>query len=86
MELFDPNGPWLTVVIFTVLFLVIFRRPLAWVLKLLARAALGLGCRALWSYSGLAAGLSLGVNLFNALALGLLGVPGLGLLLLLKNF
>ena len=25
MELFDPNGPWLTVVIFTVLFLVIFR-------------------------------------------------------------
>ena len=33
-----------------------------------------------------AAGLSLGVNLFNALALGLLGVPGLGLLLLLKNF
>ena len=42
--------------------------------------------RPLWSYSGLAAGLSLGVNLFNALALGLLGVPGLGLLLLLKNF
>lgn len=86
MELFDPNGPWLTVVIFTVLFLVIFRRPLVWVLKLLARAALGLGFLALWSYSGLAAGLSLGVNLFNALALGLLGVPGLGLLLLLKNF
>ena len=86
MELFDPNGPWLTVVIFTVLFLVIFRRPLAWVLKLLARAALGLGFLALWSYSGLAAGLSLGVNLFNALALGLWGVPGLGLLLLLKNF
>ena len=86
MELFDPNGPWLTVVIFTVLFLVIFRRPLAWVLKLLARAALRLGFLALWSYSGLAAGLSLGVNLFNALALGLLGVPGLGLLLLLKNF
>ena len=27
MELFDPNGPWLTVVIFTVLFLVIFAGP-----------------------------------------------------------
>lgn len=86
MDFFDPNGPWLTVVIFTVLFLVIFRRPLAWVLKLLARSALGLGFLALWAHSGLAAGLSLGVNLFNALALGLLGVPGLGLLLLLKNF
>lgn len=86
MDFFDPNGPWLTAVIFTVLFLVIFRRPLAWVLKLLARSALGLGFLALWAHSGLAAGLSLGVNLFNALALGLLGVPGLGLLLLLKNF
>ena len=32
------------------------------------------------------AGLALGVNAFNALALGLLGIPGLGLLLLLKNF
>ena len=34
----------------------------------------------------MAAGLSLGVNAFNALTLGVLGVPGLGLLLLLKNF
>ena len=34
----------------------------------------------------LAAGLSLGVNAFTALTLGVLGVPGLGLLLLLKNF
>ena len=29
-------------------------------------------------------GLSLGLNLFNALTIGVLGVPGLGLLLLLK--
>ena len=29
-------------------------------------------------------GLSLGLNLFNALTIGVLGVPGLGLLLLVK--
>ena len=29
-------------------------------------------------------GMSLGLNLFNALTIGVLGVPGLGLLLLLK--
>ncbi len=60
MPFLDPNGPWLTVLIFAVLFLVIFRRPLAWLGKLLVRSALGLGFLALWSYSGLAAGLSLG--------------------------
>ena len=33
---------------------------------------------------GSAMGVSLGVNLFNALVLGVLGLPGLGLLLLLR--
>ena len=38
------------------------------------------------SFSATAAvtGLSLGLNLFNALTIGVLGVPGLGLLLLVK--
>ncbi len=48
MPFLDPNGPWLTVLIFAVLFLVIFR-PLAWLGKLLVRSALGLGFLALWS-------------------------------------
>ena len=55
MHLFQPDGPWLTVLIFTLLFLVIFRRPLGWLMKLLARSALGL-----------------------------LGLPGLGLLFLFR--
>lgn len=45
-----------------------------------------LGFCALWLLNmttGLT-GLSLGLNLFNALTIGVLGVPGLGLLLLLK--
>ena len=44
MNLFAEGGPWLTILFFSVLFLVIFRRPLGWLLKLLARSALGLGC------------------------------------------
>ena len=81
MNLFAEGGPWLTILFFSVLFLVIFRRPLGWLLKLLARSALGLGFLA---QSGLAAGLALGVNAFNALTLGLLGLPGLGLLFLFR--
>ena len=58
MNLFAEGGPWLTILFFSVLFLVIFRRPLGWLLKLLARSALGLVFLALWSQSGLAAGLA----------------------------
>lgn len=47
MNLFAEGGPWLTILFFSVLFLVIFRRPLGWLLKLLARSALGLGFLAL---------------------------------------
>ena len=60
MNWFAPDGPWLTLVIAGVLFLVIFRRPLGWLLRLLVRAGLALGALALWSASGVAAGLTLG--------------------------
>lgn len=84
MSLFSPDGPWLTILIFSVLFLVIFRRPLGWLIKVLLRSAVGLGALFLWAQSGLAAGLALGVNAFNALIIGLLGLPGVGLLFLLR--
>ena len=78
------DGPGLSILIAAVLILVIFRRPLLWLGKLLVRSLLGLGFLALWSQSGLAAGLALGVNAFNAVTLGLLGLPGRGLLLLFR--
>lgn len=78
------DGPWLSLLMLTVLLLALLHRPLAWAGKVLARSLVGLGFLALWSHSGVLAGLSLGVNLFNALTLGLLGVPGVGLLMLLK--
>jgi len=78
------EGPWLSLLMAGVLLLAIFHRPLAWAGKVLARSLVGLGFLALWAHSGVLAGLQLGVNLFNALTLGLLGVPGFGLLMLLK--
>ena len=60
--------------------LVLLRRPLA--------ALMRLGVRWAGSLAALAAlqplGLSLGVNPINALVLSVLGVPGLGLLLLVQ--
>lgn len=78
------DGPWLSLLMAGILLLALFHRPLAWAGKVLARSLVGLGFLALWSHSGVLAGLSLGVNLFNALTLGLLGAPGFGLLMLLK--
>lgn len=80
------EGPWLSLLMTGVLLLAIFHRPLAWAGKVLARSLVGLGFLALWAHSGVLAGLQLGVNLFNALILGLLGVPGFGLLMLLRLF
>lgn len=63
--------------------LLVFHRALGSLVRLLCRTLAGLA--ALWALAPAGAwlGVSLGVNLFNALVLGALGVPGLGLLLLL---
>ena len=80
------DGPWLSVFMAAILLLAIFHRPLVWAGKVLARSLVGLGFLALWAQSGILTGLSLGVNLLNALILGVLGVPGFGLLMLLRLF
>lgn len=66
------------------LVLLLLRRPLGALLRLLFRSAVGLAFLLIWGKSGLLAGLALGVNWFNALTLGALGLPGLGLLFLLR--
>ena len=47
-------------------------------------SALGLGVLWLLNSTAPVTGLTLGVNWFNALPVGVLGLPGLGLLLLVK--
>ena len=48
------------------------------------RAGMGLGALSLLSGLGESVGIFLGVNLVNAAVLGVLGLPGFGLLLLLN--
>ena len=64
--------------------LVLLRRVVAALLRLILRTAVGVGVLAILSRVGGAVGLGLGVNLANALVLGTLGAPGLGLLMLLN--
>ena len=64
--------------------LLVFRRGIARLLRLALRSSLGLAALALFSQIGGLVGVTLGVNLVNALVLGVLGVPGFGLLLMLQ--
>lgn len=62
----------------------LLRKPLKMVLRVALNSALGFGTLWLLNATAAVTGLSLGLNLFNALTIGVLGVPGLGLLLLVK--
>lgn len=64
--------------------LFVLRRPLGLLLRLALRS--GGGMCALWLFNllGEAVGIRLGVNPVGGLALGVLGAPGLGLLLMLR--
>ena len=64
--------------------LLLLRRPAARLLRLALRSSVALAVLALFSQVSQLIGVSLGVNLVNALVLGVLGVPGFGLLLMLQ--
>lgn len=62
----------------------VFSAPLKLALKAGLNTLLGLLALALLNATTAFTGLSLGLNVFNALVVGVLGVPGLGLLLLVQ--
>lgn len=74
------TGLWFAAAPAALAALLLLRRPLAALVRLGIRWAGGLGVLALLQTMGL----SLGVNPINALVLGVLGAPGLGLLLLVQ--
>lgn len=76
--------PWLIGLSLTGAALLMLRRPLGRLLRLGVRSAGGLAALALLHPVGQLVGVTLGVNWVNALVLGVLGVPGLGLLLMLQ--
>ena len=59
--------------------LIVLRKPLAFLWRLLFRSGIGLCCLWLFNQAGALIGIQVGVS---ALVVGVLGVPGFGLLLL----
>jgi len=73
---------WLTTGVILLAALVVLRKPLRWLLRLLGRTLAGLAGLFAFSHIGGLFGVTLGVNLVNALVMAVLGVPGFGLLLM----
>ena len=84
MDIFTWGNLWPGALLIGLLLLLIFHKPIKWLLRLLLRSAISLLLLIAWGASGLLPSLALGANVFNALTLGLLGVPGFGLLLLFR--
>lgn len=76
--------PWLAVGLLLLAVVLVFHRPLGALLRLGVRSSAGLMLLAFFQELGGFFGVTLGVNLSNALVLGLLGAPGFGLLLMLQ--
>ena len=62
----------------------LFKTPLKLAMQVLLNTLLGFGSLFLLNLTEAGTGISLGVNLLNALVIGILGVPGVGLLLLVQ--
>ena len=62
----------------------LFSAPLKVALRVLINSVLGFGALWLLNLTGGVTGIALGLNIFNSLTVGILGVPGLCLLLLLQ--
>ena len=62
----------------------IFTLPVKWIFKLLLNTVLGFVGLFLVNWLGSYIGISLGINVVNAVVVGTFGIPGLILLLLLR--
>lgn len=67
------------------LFFKIFTKPIKWILKLLLNALLGLVILVVVNYLGAFVGLKITIGWLSALVAGILGLPGVVLLLLIEN-
>lgn len=84
MSVVEKIALGLVLLFLVVMCLRLFAAPLKLALKVLLNSALGFGAVWLLNLTTAATGLSLGLNLFNAAIIGILGIPGFGLLLLVQ--
>lgn len=62
-----------------------FYRPLKWLMKIVVKSAVGCVGLMLFNLLSGITGMTIGVNLVTAFITGTLGIPGLGLLLILQK-
>ena len=84
MSIVEKAAVGLVIAFLAVTGLRLLSTPLKLVLRVVCNAALGLGALWLVQLSGSWHGITLGINAFNALVVGVLGLPGLGLLAVLQ--
>ena len=84
MDLIICAGAAIAGIILLIIIVRVFITPLRFILKLFFNTALGFSGLIALDLVGAYIGIALGVNLINALTVGILGLPGLALLLLLK--
>lgn len=68
-----------------ILFFKIIAKPIKWILKLLLNAFLGLIILVVVNYLGAFVGLKITIGWLSAIVAGVLGLPGVVLLLLIEN-
>lgn len=84
MSVVEKIALGLTLLFLVVVCLQLFAAPLKLALKVAFNSALGFGALWLLNLTTSVTGLSLGLSWFNAIVIGILGVPGFGLLLLVQ--
>ena len=84
MSVVEKIALGLTLLFLVVVCLRLFAAPLKLALKVAFNSALGFGALWLLNLTTSITGLSLGLSWFNAIVIGILGVPGFGLLLLVQ--
>ena len=84
IEAVGGAAPAIVIVALVLIALLIFTKPIRLILKLLLGTVIGFVALILINRFGASLGISLGVNWLNAVVVGLLGIPGVALLLILN--
>lgn len=86
MEWFSWDLLWPAALLVFLLVFLLFRNIFKWLFRLALRSTANLFFLIFWGWSGILPAIALGANWFNGLILGLLGLPGFGLLYLIRWF
>ena len=77
-------SPIVLIALVVLVTLFLFKRPIKFIFRLLFNTLLGFVILFALNFFGASLGITLGINLFNAVVVAILGLPGVGLLLILQ--